>query len=53
MVPGVMVTVNKSEKVLWVHGGKTEDVILYVRTRSCRRRLTTKLFRLSLASLSA
>ena len=25
MVPGVMVTVSKSEKVLWVHGGKTED----------------------------
>ena len=25
MAPGVMVTVSKSEKVLWVHGGKTED----------------------------
>jgi len=25
MAPGVMVTVGKSEKVLWVHGGKTED----------------------------
>ena len=25
MAPGVMVTVGKSAKVLWVHGGKTED----------------------------
>jgi len=25
MAPGVMVAVSKSEKVLWVHGGKTED----------------------------
>jgi len=25
MAPGVMVTVSKSEKVLWVRGGKTED----------------------------
>ena len=25
MAPSVMVTVSKSEKVLWVHVGKTED----------------------------
>jgi len=25
MAPGVMVTVSKCEKVLWVHVGKTED----------------------------
>jgi len=25
MAPGVMVTVSKSEKVFWVHVGKTED----------------------------
>ena len=25
MAPGVMVAVSKSEKVLWVHGGKTEN----------------------------
>jgi len=25
MAPGVMVTVSKSEKVFWIHVGKTED----------------------------
>ena len=35
MAPDVMVTVGKSEKVLWVHGGKTEDnYLLYVASKS-------------------
>ena len=50
MAPGVMVTVSKSEKILWVHGGKTEDNFICEDRQD--RRLTNKLSRLSLASLS-
>ena len=50
MVPGVTVTVGKCESPGFMSVGP--KTILHVRIRSCRRRLTTKLSRLSLAKMS-